>query len=487
MNLLVLDIGSTSTKGSVYNENFTLLASHRVQTAPHVVDDIVVEQDPYVWKNALLAIMAVIREKNIKYNAITVTSQRSSVFLVDNCGQPLCNAIMWQDRRTQSICARYAQDAAVVYQKTGLPIKPIFGAPKIVWLKENMRELYPRSYKIVTIADYVIHLLTGAFVSDFTYGNRSLLMNLRTMQWDEELLQLFGVEREKLCRLVPPGSKCGTLTRFFAQHAGLSETVEVFTAGGDQQVAALGLGVFAQGRAEVTHGTGSFCIFHSDAVVQDEKKQIVCNVAAVPGAYILESSALATGAVYDWLLKQCYGCTDYAEIDREITLTPPLSNGVIALPCFQGTGAPDWNTEARGVFYNLSLCTKRGDIARAVLEGIAVYIAANLDLLEQAAGRACVLSLSGGLTSLPAFNQLQADIYNRCTVVYSNREATSAGAWMSWMKQTGRCSDYAKAFETVRNASVITQYIPRPEIVKQYAVLKQKLGDLQQKLWGAQG
>ncbi|MEG2394332.1 MAG: FGGY-family carbohydrate kinase, partial [Ruthenibacterium sp.] len=195
--------------------------------------------------------------------------------------------------------------------------------------------------------------------------------------------------------------------------------MQVFTAGGDQQVASLGLGVLQAGRAEVTHGTGSFCIFHSDKVVQDEKTQLICNVAAVPGAYIIESSCLTTGAAYDWLLKEFYACTGYAQINEEIATTPPLSNGVVVLPHFQGVGAPDWNPQAKGMICNLSLCSKRGDIARALLEGIAVDVARNLEMIEKAVGQAQVLCLSGGLTNLPAFNQLQADIYNRCTVICS--------------------------------------------------------------------
>ena len=329
MNLLVLDIGSTSTKGSVYDETFTLLASHRVPTAPQFINDSCVEQNPITWKNAIYTILDAIHDKAVTYSAITVTSQRSSVFLVDANGIPLCSAIMWQDRRTRSICCDHSSDASFVYQKTGLPIKPIFGAPKMVWIKKNAPQLFAAAYKIVTIADYVLYLLTGDFVSDYTYGNRSLLMDLHKLRWDEELLRLFSIDEDKLCRLVPPGSRCGTIVPELAQRAALAPDTAVFTAGGDQQAAALGLGVFEAHTAEVTHGTGSFCILHSDTIVKDESAKLVCNVAAIPGAYILESTSITTGAVYDWFLKQFYSCTDYSVIDQEIAATPPLSNRVM--------------------------------------------------------------------------------------------------------------------------------------------------------------
>ncbi|MEG2699476.1 MAG: FGGY-family carbohydrate kinase, partial [Ruthenibacterium sp.] len=145
--------------------------------------------------------------------------------------------------------------------------------------------------------------------------------------------------------------------------------------------------------------------------------------------------------------------------------------------------APDWNPQAKGMICNLSLCSKRGDIARALLEGIAVDVARNLEMIEKAVGQAQVLCLSGGLTNLPAFNQLQADIYNRCTVICSNNEATSAGAWISWMKQTGRCESYEQAFVLAQKTSSETTYWPCEKTATAYQALKLQSRVLYERLW----
>jgi xylulokinase/glycerol kinase len=178
--------------------------------------------------------------------------------------------------------------------------------------------------------------------------------------------------------------------------------------------------------------------------------KILCSVAAVPGQYILESSILTTSALYSWVASTLYERTDEADLLRRLgedaASAPVGANGVIVLPHFQGRGSPDWNAHASGFFSNITLATTRGDLVRAVLEGIAAEIAENVDLMQRRINRVDKVVIAGGLTKLSLFNQIQADMFDMELTVPVNKETTSLGAWMSASVATGVHTSYASAF-----------------------------------------
>ncbi len=204
---------------------------------------------------------------------------------------------MWQDKRTYEICKELEPFSEYVYKRTGSKINPVFTAPKITWLKTHEPKIYHKSYKIIVIPDYVIFLMTGKFVTDYTYGSRTSLMNIQSLEWDEELLTLFKVDKEKLGDLVPQGSIVGHSTEAFSKLTGLPIGTPIISAGGDQQCAALGAGVVENGSIQATTGTGSFIIASSDTLQLDPQMRTICNVAAVQNKYVLESSILTTATI----------------------------------------------------------------------------------------------------------------------------------------------------------------------------------------------
>jgi sugar (pentulose or hexulose) kinase len=271
-----------------------------------------------------------------------------------------------------------------------------------------------------------------------------------------------------LCELVAPGSIVGGLTVVMAHSTGLREGLPVVSAGGDQQCAALGLGLFSGGQAVSNTGTGSYLIGHSDKPAFEANMRLACNVSAVPDAYIVEAAVLTSGTIYRWFRESLFSTGNpdkdtFDAINAEADRVPPGANDLLLLPHFKGCGAPYWDPESKGVFYNMTLSTTRGEMARAILEGIAVEMKGSLELLETLCGDIRTVTVSGGMTRSDLFNQIQSDIFDRPVVRFRNNEATSLGAWIAGAVATGLDASYPGAFERVtRNGSSQT-YQTNPE------------------------
>lgn len=439
-NILVIDIGTSSMRGVLYDHHGQILHLHQVLYTPMYLSDNHVEQNPEDFENSLLEIALETVKwaecNNQSIHGISVTSQRSSAIPVDREGKPLFNTIMWQDKRTLDICSELAPQAKYVYMLSGSRINPVFTGPKHTWLKRHQPDIFKKAYKILVIPDYVVFLMTGDFVTDYTYGSRSAMMNIKTLEWDADLLKLFEADEDKLCRLEPQGSVVGHITPAFSRRSGLPSGIPVISAGGDQQCGALGSGVIENGSLQITTGTGSFLIASSDLPRLDEKQRAVCNVSAVQGKYILDSSILTTATIYNWYFENFYrsdnpGATMPDTINADAAASPVGSKDLILMPHFQGRGSPDWNATAKGMFFNVNLGITRGDFARAILEGIAAEISENVDVMRENVGDISTISVGGGLTKSTLFNQIQADFYKQKIRLSSNKEATSLGAWVS--------------------------------------------------------
>lgn len=489
MKVLVIDVGTSSMRGILYNEKAEILYVHQIQYDVHYISETEAEQDPEDWRRALLEIGAAAAafagKQGIEVDAISLTSQRSSVIPVDREGKPLRPAIMWLDKRNASICEELKDREELIVSLTGARINAVFSGSKMTWIKRNEPEIYDKAYKLLTIADYLSWLMTGEFRTDHTYGSRSSLMNIRTMEWDSRLLELYEVDREKLCGLICPGDIQGYTTAAFAEATGLSQGIPLISAGGDQQCAALGMGVVDDGDMELTTGTGAFLLAYCGQVPENLRADVICGAHAVKGKYVLESSMLSCSSLYDWFKKQFYcGEKDYSRINSEVEAAPAGAGGCIALPYFQGRGTPDFNMQATGSFLNLTLNTTRQDMARAVLEAIACEARNNLEVLERYAGEARRLFISGGLTNFAAFSQMQADVYQKLLVKSENPEQTSLGGLVSALVTLGAYGSYEEALKAVKAGERMTEYRPNPELEAVYREKRLKMKELYGRLYG---
>jgi sugar (pentulose or hexulose) kinase len=362
----------------------------------------------------------------------------------------------------------------LVYGKTGLKISPVFSAIKMRWLRHHRADIWSRTHKLLGIQDWVIHLLTGRFVTDHSFGSRTNLLNLETRCWDAELLELFEVPAAMLCDLVAPGSVIGGLTNTMASASGLPAGLPVVSAAGDQQCAALGLGLFSGERAVSNAGTGSYLIGQSAKPALDAGMRLACNVSAVPNAYIVEASVLTSGTIYRWFRESvCQNNTGpdltFEQLNTEAASAAAGCNGLLALPHFKGSGSPYWDAQARGTFFNLTLGTTRGEMARAILEGIAIEMQASLVLVENLCGAVQSVTISGGMSKSDLFNQIQSDVFERPVVRFDNTEATSLGAWIAAAVAVGLEASYPEAFLRAHSGSRSVRYEPDPANASVYA------------------
>ncbi len=454
--IITVDIGTTSTRAILYDDAGQVRYMDQRDNGPTSFEDGRVEQDPLTWHSVLRSVLKncaeVATSKGFTPTCIAVTAQRSSLIAVDRLGAALHPAIMWQDLRSAALAQAMRADDALVYGKTGLKISPVFSAIKMTWLRRTRPELWAKTHKLLGVQDWVLYLLTGRFVTDHTFASRTNLLDLQSRAWDPDLLALFQVEPALLCELLAPGSVVGGLTPELGRLTGLTAGLPVVSAGGDQQCAALGLGLFSGERAVANTGTGSYLIGHSQRPVFDAQMRMSCNVSAVPDAYIVEAAVLTSGSVYHWFTQSLLGAKDatqdpFETLNAEAARVPPGANGLLMLPHFKGCGSPYWDPQAKGVFFNLSLTTTRGDMARAILESIALELTANLQLVEQLCGPVKAVSVGGGMTKLDLFNQIQSDVFERPVQRFPSAEATSLGAWMAGAVAVGLATSYATAFE----------------------------------------
>ena len=481
MNILVLDVGTSSMRGILFSEKGAELLSKRRPYQPDYMEGGFVEQDPHEWEAAMYEILRTIsdeaKEQNIQIDAISITSQRSSMIPVDQDVRPLCRAIMWQDKRTAGICERLETENERIVRLCGARVNPVFSGVKMAWIREERPDVYEKTYKFLVVLDYLIYLLTGNLCTDYTYGSRSLLMNIHTCEWDEELLALFEVEKDKLCPLVEPGEICGNLSKHVADKTGCPQGIPVITAGGDQQCGAVGQGVVREGILSVTAGTGGFLLAATDKVPKGLKGDVICHHSAIKNQYILESSVLACSSAFDWFCRNFYENYTYEELNGIIEKVPAGANSVLCVPYFQGHAAPDWNSRARGVFSDITLYTKKEDMLRALLEGICYEIANGIDVMKSYVEIQKVL-VNGGLAGSEAFNAIQCDVYGMELARRGKTDATARGALMVALCACGSFKTVADAFETVGKQGEVRRYHPNPEHTKKYREYRAKMNEL---------
>ena len=470
MNILVIDTGTSSMRGILYEQNARILFTHQVtyQVSFHGQ---CAEQNPGDYLNALLEILQAVltycEQHGLDIHGLSLTCQRSSLIPVDREGTPLLPAVMWMDKRCASICEQLQDSDDFVFSRTGSRINTVFLAGKIAWLAREHPEICEKTWKYLTIADYLTWQITGEYQTDQTYGSRSLLMNLYTRQYDPELCRLFQADPDKLCPLNPPGSIVGKVSPRFSRLSGLQEGLPLISAGGDQQCAAIGHGIISPGAYEITAGTGAYILAYSQKIPSGLRDHIICGVHAVPGAYVLESSILSCASLYNWALQTFYpGCrqpSSYDQINQDTLASPPGANGCIVLPYFQGRGTPDWNAQAKGAFLNLSLQHSRGDMVRAILEAIAGELYNNLQILRTYTGEIHSISIGGGLTGFSVFNQILADTCQLPLHRSHNREQTSLGAFANAAMTLGLYPSLDKVLQAASSHTGFDEILPNPD------------------------
>ena len=380
-----------------------------------------VEHDPEdIWTSVTHALGVALKGIDpASIAAIGITNQRETSVLWDRkTGKPVHNAIVWQDRRTADRCAelKAAGKEARVKQLTGLTLDPYFSGTKVRWMLDHVDGLAARAragdIAFGTIDCYLLSRLTGGAVhaTDVTNASRTLLLDLHTLSWSDELLEMIGVPRSILPQVVASSGTIGTTKGV----PGLPDGIAIAGLAGDQQSALFGQACFAPGEAKCTFGTGAFILMNTGDRAVVSKSGLLTTVAwkLATGElrYALEGSAFIAGAAVQWLRDGLQFFTSASEIEA-LAASVPDSGGVIVVPAFAGLGAPHWRPEGRGAITGLTRGTTRAHIARATLEGIALQNVDILRAMERDAGRALtVLKVDGGASANDLLMQFQCDV-----------------------------------------------------------------------------
>jgi glycerol kinase len=450
VNVLALDQGTSATKALVVSSR-GVLAEVEVPVHPVALPDGGVEQDPEeLWSSLLAAGRAALERAGVRADAIALANQGETVLAWDHgSGMPLAPALSWQDRRAAASCARRADRGARLTAITGLPLDPYFAAPKMAWLREHVT----RAGVVTTTDAWLVHRLTGAYVTDATTASRTLLFDLDAGAWSAEACDAFDVDAATLPRIVGCAEHVGTTTAF-------GDAIPVAGLAVDQQAALFAEGCLAPGSAKCTYGTGAFLLAPVGSKARRSHHGLVSSVAWRLGdatTYCLDGQVYTAGAALEWL--RAVGILDRAEILDDVAATAPNAGGVLFVPALAGLGAPFWRSDARGAFIGLSLATGRGGLACAVIDGIAAQVASLLRAVEADLGVALAhLRADGGLTRSAALMQAQADLAQTRIEVYPSPHATALGVAAFARLALG---DATSAEEAIGKWSPVAVYEPR--------------------------
>jgi glycerol kinase len=409
--ILAIDQGTTGTTCLAVDDELRITGRGYRELPQHFPQPGWVEHDPdEIWASVTEAA----REAGGAPTVVAITNQRETTLLWDRAtGKPVAPAIVWQDRRTAERCR--ALDPELIRRKTGLVPDPYFSATKLEWLLREHGS--PGRLAFGTVDSFLVWRLTGGeqHVIDVTNASRTLLLNLETLDWDDELLALFGVSRDLLPRIVGSAESVG--------HGELNgRRVEIRGIAGDQQAALYGQGCHSPGEGKATYGTGSFVLVHTGSDASAPPDGLLKTAAA--DGYALEGAVLTSGAAVQWL-RDGLGIVESAAETEALAASVADTGGVHFVPALTGLGSPWWDADARGLVTGLTRGTTRAHLARAALEAIAHQVA---DVVEALPEPPRVLRADGGATANTFLMQFQADLLQAPVEVAAERETTALGA-----------------------------------------------------------
>jgi glycerol kinase len=441
--LLALDQGTSSSRSIVFDAEGRVVAQAQRELPQIYPQPGWVEHDPLeIWRGQLETAQAALAQAGLhasEIRALGITNQRETTVLWNRrTGQPVHNAIVWQDRRAEPLCQRLREQGheAAIQAKTGLRVDAYFSATKLAWLLQNMpgaREQAERGeLAFGTIDSWLLWQLTGGTVhaTDVSNAARTMLFDVHRNAWDDGLLQLLDIPPAVLPRVLPSSAIFGE-----TRSALLGAPVAIGGVAGDQQSALFGQACFREGMAKNTYGTGCFMLMHTGHGFQLSGNGLLTTSAAqvtAKPAFAIEGSVFVGGAVVQWLRDGLQAIRGSAEV-QPLAESVPDSGGVMMVPAFTGLGAPYWQPHARGTITGLTRGTTVAHIARAALESIAYQSSALLQAMSRdavAAGGAPVseLRVDGGACVNDLLMQFQADLLGIAVVRPAVAETTALGA-----------------------------------------------------------
>ncbi len=441
-----IDQGTTSTRAMIFDHSGREIGRHQLEHEQILPRAGWVEHNPVeIWERTSSVLLSVLNSTNLQADdlaALGITNQRETALVWNRrTGRPYYNAIVWQDTRTDRIASALDRDGSgdIIRRKAGLPPATYFSAGKVQWILENVdgvREAAEKGEAIFGTADsWVLWNLTGGpqggvHITDVTNASRTMLMDLETLDWDDELLALFGIPRQMLPQIRPSSSL--EPYGMTLSSGPLGGEVALTASLGDQQAAMVGQVCLAAGEAKNTYGTGNFLLLNTGEKIVRSSNGLLTTVCYQFGdakpVYALEGSIAVTGSAIQWLRDQL-GIISGAAQSEALARQVADNGGVYFVPAFSGLFAPYWRSDARGAIVGLSRFNTNAHVARAALEAICYQSRDVVDAMEADSGvHLEVLKVDGGITANDLCMQIQADVLGVDVVKPVVAETTALGA-----------------------------------------------------------
>jgi xylulokinase len=480
-----IDLGTTGIKLTIIDENGTQHGSAFIAYPIVQLRMTWAEQNPKHWTAAAIeGIHEVLTKSNVpgqQVVGIGIASQIDGVVAVDKKGEPLGNAIIWMDRRAKQECGKIRSmiNDESFYSLTGLSIDPSHTAPKIMWIRQNLETNYRNAERFLLPGNYLLFFLTGLPFTDHSNASCSMLYDLKRGEWSKRLCEMFEIPVEQLPEIHDSTQIAGTLTPKVGRLSGLGCGVQVAVGGGDEEVGAVGAGVLDHRALLDLTGTSEPMCLSLDEPLLDPTRLLECHAHGRNGKWLLENTGGLSGGIYRWFRDEFafyeasegtkVGVDTYEILNREVSLVPVGSDGLLFLPHLSGAILPEWNPDARGAFLGITLGHKRQHFARSIMEGTAYVLK---DYVEHVTGIGLAptrIVLAGGGARGRVWRQIKTDIIGMKTSSCMNQEVTVLGAAILASVGVGFYKSVEDA--VTRIVSTSDETVPVQESMKVYSNL----------------
>jgi glycerol kinase len=429
-----IDQGTTSSRFIVFNDKGNVVAQHQQELKQYLPDEVSVEHDPVeIWESVKNCILKVDKEFPIsQISSIGITNQRETTLAWSKTtGEPLHNALVWQDIRTQDICdeLKDINELSDEFLKTGLPIATYFSLSKILWLLRNVNEVKNARLEndlcFGTIDSWILYKLTGKHLTDVTNASRTLMMDLKTLNWIDKIFDILDIPKESMPEIKPSLFSYGT-------NEEVLKNIPITAVLGDQQASLFGQNCLTSGDVKNTYGTGCFALTNTGEEVIHSSNGLLSTVAyqregSAP-QYALEGSVSIAGAAVQWLRDNLNIIDESSEVEA-LAMSVKDNGDVYFVPAFSGLFSPHWDESARGVLVGLTRFSNKSHIARAVLESVAYQSFELLESMEKDTGTVFdSVKVDGGMVDNNLLMQFQSDIFNKKVISQQINEITALGA-----------------------------------------------------------
>ena len=429
-----IDQGTTSTRFIVFDEKGKVVSEHQQELKQYLPDKVSVEHDPIeIWESVKNCIAEVDNKFSIsQISSIGITNQRETTLAWSKTtGDPLYNALVWQDIRTQDICDELKQidELSDEFSKTGLPIATYYSLSKIIWLLRNVDKVKNAQKEndlcFGTIDSWILYKLTGKHVTDVTNASRTLMMDLKTLKWIDKILNILDIPKESMPEIKPSMFNYGT-------NKSVLKNIPITAVLGDQQASLFGQNCLTSGEVKNTYGTGCFALTNTGAEIVHSNNGLLSTVAyqreGNEPQYALEGSVSIAGAAVQWLRDNLNIIDESSEVES-LAMSVKDNGDVYFVPAFSGLFSPHWDESARGVLVGLTRFSNKSHIARAVLESVAYQSFELLESMEKDTGTVFdSVKVDGGMVENNLLMQFQSDIFNKKVISQELNEITALGA-----------------------------------------------------------